>query len=161
MIHVFLLCSGLAALINLVVGYLLYSTVGLDSQIGYAVSISLAFLVGMTVSFVLNRQFTYAPSGRAPLQELADFLMVSLVGLLLTTSVALLLIRSSRDVMLIVLPTALLPETIAHLCAVAVTAVYSFLAHKHISFRCNGTLWPTGGCPRPQSEKMSDREVGR
>lgn len=142
MFHIFIVCSGLAALINLGVGYLLYGAAGLNGPLGYPLSIAIAFVSGMGVSFVLNRRFTYPESGRLHRHELRDFLVVSLVGLLLTTGIARLLHWGARDVLLELSPTGVLPETKAHIAAVAITAIYSFLAHKYISFRRAGTPTP-------------------
>lgn len=143
----FLLCSGLAAVVNLAVGYLLYGLLGLNGPIGFPVSVALAFASGMGVSFVLNRRYTYPTSGRPASQELRDFFGVSLVGLALTTGVAFLLNYNAHAILVSVadsLPGTILPETLAHLVAVGMTAIYSFLAHKLISFRPASTPLPAG-----------------
>jgi len=134
----FLLCSGLAAFVNLAVGYLLYGVLGFNGNIEFALSVAVAFLFGMGVSFVLNRRFTHAASGRSTTSELSDFLAVSLVGLALTTGLAHALDRSAHEALARVaqgFPPVILPETLAHVIAVGATAIYSFLAHKLISFR--------------------------
>lgn len=134
----FLLCSGLAALVNLIVGYFLYGILGFDHGIGFALSVAAAFISGMGVSFVLNRRFTYATSGRPKKFEMRDFLGVSVVGLGLTTGLAYTLDVTAHKPLEEVssaLPGAILPETLAHIAAVGLTAIYSFFAHKLISFR--------------------------
>lgn len=142
MFHVFLLCSGFAALVNLGAGYLLYGQLGMDGTLSYPLSVALAFLSGMGVSFALNRRYTYPPSGRTKRSEMADFLAVSLVGLLLTTVLAFGLREAGAGLMDAVRPAAVLPETMAHIVAVGLTAIYSFLAHKFISFRHAGSDAP-------------------
>ena len=134
----FLLCSGLAAAVNLAVGYVLYGILGMSGTLTFPLSVAIAFASGMGVSFALNRRFTYPSSGRPPRQELRDFLGVSLVGLALTTGIAFLLDQLAHDGLARIataLPGAVLPETLAHVVAVGLTAIYSFLAHKFISFR--------------------------
>lgn len=134
----FLLCSGLAALVNLLVGYFLYGILGFDNGIAFALSVAVAFISGMGVSFALNRRFTYAASGRSKRFELRDFLGVSVVGLALTTGLAYWLDATAHRTLASIvssLPGAVLPETLAHIIAVGLTAIYSFFAHKLISFR--------------------------
>ena len=144
MFRVFLLCSGLASGVNILVGYLLYGVAGLNSPGLYAGSVSIAFLSGMGVSFVLNRRFTYAPSERLVRSELRDFLLVSLGGLSLTTGVSYLLITSGRSIMHFVSAGILPAETIAHMVAVGMVAIYSFFAHKYVSFRHQDAAWALG-----------------
>ncbi|QGY00196.1 GtrA family protein [Roseovarius faecimaris] len=135
MFHIFLVCSGCAAAVNICVGFVLYGLLGLDGFITYPISVALAFLAGMSVSFVLNRRFTYPPSGRTRRQELADFTGVSVIGLLLTTGMAHLLRWGATDTLEAIGSGVLMPETMAHVIAVGLTAIYSFLAHKYVSFR--------------------------
>lgn len=135
MFHIFLLCSGLAAAVNLGVGYLLYGLAGFNGLLSYPLSVAIAFLSGMGVSFSLNRRFTFPPSGRARRQELADFTAVSVIGLLLTTGIAQVLRWSATGLLAQIGGTVILPETLAHVLAVGITAFYSFVAHKFISFR--------------------------
>lgn len=138
MFHIFLICSGLAALANLSVGFLLYAGLGFDGIVSYPLSIAFAFMIGMGVSFVLNRRFTYPPSDRPKRREMLDFVAVSLVGLFFTTSIAQGLRLSATSVLEAVSSVGLMPEFAAHIAAVGVTAIYSFFAHKFISFRNEG-----------------------
>ncbi|MDA7427624.1 GtrA family protein [Primorskyibacter aestuariivivens] len=138
MFHRFLMCSGLAALVNMVVGYLLYGQLGFDHGPMFALSVAVAFLAGMGVSFSLNRRYTYPSSGRQARSELRDFFGVSLGGVMLTTGIAQALDSWAATAMTdaaAALPLPVLPETLAHGIAVGLTAFYSFFAHKLISFR--------------------------
>lgn len=141
MFHMFIFCSGTAAAVNLIVGYLLYGVAGFDGVWGYPLSISVAFASGMAVSFVLNRRFTYVRSGRAVGHEMRDFILVSLVGLCLNTGIAWALFLAAEDALVGLLPARIMPEMAAHLTAVAITAVYSYLAHKWISFGSANAGW--------------------
>lgn len=131
----FIIFSGFAAAVNLTVAYILYGVMGFDEGRAYALSVSLAFLAGMAVSFFLNRRFTYLASGRPVVTELRDFLLVSVGGMTLTTALAWSLDTHADAVITRLVDGLLLPETVAHVCAVGLTAVYSFFAHKFISFR--------------------------
>lgn len=138
MIFSFLICSGTAALVNIATGQILYGLLGLSEGWQYSFSVSVAFLMGMVVSFILNRRYTFKPSGRKISLEGTDFLLVSIGGLLLTTGLAQLLYFKAdiASVGIIgMLPFSVTPETLAHVAAVGCTAVYSFTAHKYISFR--------------------------
>lgn len=136
MFHRFLLCSGLAAAVNILTGFVLYAGLGLVAGWEYALSVALAFLSGMAISFLLNRRFTFAPSGRQPMQELRDFFLVSMGGLILTTSLAWVFRQALAEAaVMLSVPPPLRAETLAHGAAVGVTAIYSFLAHKFVSFR--------------------------
>lgn len=130
MFHRFLLCSGLAAAVNLCVGYLLYAVFGLSGPWEYGLSVAVAFLSGMGVSFYLNRRFTFEPSGRLTRSEAIDFFAVSVGGLAITTMLAQYLRLYLPDI-----DPHLPPEALAHIGAVGLTAVYSFFAHKYVSFR--------------------------
>ena len=119
---------------NLSVGVVLYHGLSLNSASTYPLSVAVAFLAGMGVSFTLNRRYTFDPSGRQSTIELRDFFFVSLGGLCLTTGLANAFLRglSANGALM---PLSIPVETVAHVMAVAITAFYSFLAHKHVSFR--------------------------
>ena len=136
----FLLFSGLAAAVNIGSGYLLYTLAGFKEGWRYGVSVGLAFLLGVGVSFLFNRRFTFASSGRRLEAELRTFFLVSIGGLLLTVTLSHLL----RDVLLPWLLEASIPILITradinldlagHVAAVGLVAFYSFVAHKLFSF---------------------------
>ena len=69
----FVVFSGIAALTNLGAGYSLYEVAGLNRHWQYGLSVSIAFLAGMAVSFMLNRRFTSEPSGRPMQHEMRAF----------------------------------------------------------------------------------------
>ena len=60
----FALFSGTAAAVNLATGYLLYEILGYSSGFLYGLSVAVAFLAGMVVSYLLNRRYTFALAGR-------------------------------------------------------------------------------------------------
>ena len=144
MFQVFILCSGVAALTNLLVGHLLYGVLGMDGSFSYPLAVALAFLSGMVVSFVLNRKFTFAASGRSVFQELRDFTFVSAGGLAITTGLAFVLREYMSSGLVLLTNARVAPENAAHVIAVGLTAIYSF-------FQLD--------CPRRlRGEKEDDRE---
>lgn len=134
----FLVCSGFAAAVNLLIGQALYGVLHLSEGWYYAFSVSMGFMSGMGVSYALNRKFTFPPSGRARHDEIKAFFVVSIGGLILTTGLAQTLYVGAKPVLewnSAILKVPINAETQAHMIAVVVTAVYSFIAHKNISFR--------------------------
>jgi putative flippase GtrA len=110
----FLVAGGIAAAANVGSRILFSRLVGLE------LAVILAYLVGMTVAFVLMRSAVFPPSA-APLARQAA----------LFAAVTLLLARW-------LLPAAGVRshvEEIAHVAGVCVPIVTSFLGHKYLSFR--------------------------
>lgn len=143
MIFNFILYSGFAALVNILTGQVLYGFLGLSEGWQYSFSVSTAFIAGMAVSYFLNRRYTFHPSGRKMSREATDFFLVSIGGLVLTTGLARFLYFKT-DLAEIglsgVFPAFVTPEAFAHIAAVGTTAIYSFTAHKYISFRRSHAL---------------------
>ncbi|MGC9370878.1 MAG: GtrA family protein [Paracoccaceae bacterium] len=149
MLHRFILFSGCAAAVNLLAGQLLYGVLGLSEGWRYGFSVAVAFLCGMAVSFVLNRRFTFPPSGREAHREIVDFFLVSVGGLVLTSTLAQLFFFHAPGVLrslAALAPVSPAAETLAHVLAVGLTAIYSFLAHRYISFR-PAWAWSGGAAP--------------
>ena len=103
----------------------------------FALAIVLGGLAGLLVNFTLSRRFVFASDSRSARQQLATFALVSL------TTIGLRLIVAQALMALFALPAfaaiALLPvpapaERLAHLGAVGLVTIYSFLAHKHVTF---------------------------
>ena len=91
----------------------------------------LAFFVGLTTAFLLNRAFVFVGERATSWHtEALRFAIVNLFGLLLTLGVSLLVLRylksAAGDVR-----TA---EAIAHFAGIAATVVGSYIAHKFWTF---------------------------
>ena len=84
----YVVCSGLAAVTNFLVGNLLYNLAGWDGTWSYRLSVTLGCSAGMVVGYLLNRVFTFDRSGRRMHQEAATFVVISLGGLILTVLIA-------------------------------------------------------------------------
>ena len=121
----FLVAGGIAAAANVGSRILFSRLVGLE------LAVILAYLVGMTVAFVLMRAAVFPPSAAPIGRQVALFAAVNLAALLQTLVVTLLLARW-------LLPAAGLRshvEEIAHIVGVGVPIVTSFFGHKYLSFR--------------------------
>ncbi len=136
----FLVFSGVAALTNMGVGYLLYEMVGLKRAWKYGLSVALAFLAGMAVSFILNRRFTFPASGRPVQRDVVTFAIVSLGGLSLTVALAYVFRVTLVPILLSTpfvaghMPRALSCEMLSHYSAIFSVTLYSFAFHKLFSF---------------------------
>ena len=135
----YLLCAGLAALVNFLAGSLFVDRFGFTSLWEFPVAVAAAYALGMLVNFALNRKYTFA-SDRRGVDQARTFVVVALSGLALTTCVAS-LTRAALTLLLggafVVLPAPLgTPETLSRLFAIALASVYSFTAHRHLTFNC-------------------------
>ena len=136
----FVAFSGLAALTNLLVGVLLYDAVGLEQGWEYGISVSVAFLAGMAVSFALNRWLTFGPSGRSVYREMRTFLVVSLGGLILTVTLSYVFRNTAVAGLMSIkwvaarIPAGVTTDMLSHFVAVGLVTFYSFACHKLFSF---------------------------
>lgn len=120
----FVLASGLSVPVNLG-SRLLFSRV-----VDFEVAIVLSHICGMLTAYALNRLFVFAPTGRSWASELSRFALVNVFSALQTWVVAVGLLR-------IVFPWIgwhHAPELVAHLTALATSAVTSFFGHRLFSF---------------------------
>jgi putative flippase GtrA len=124
-ILLFVLVGGIAAVANFASRFLFSAFVGFDA------AVVLAFCVGLTTAFLLNRAFVFVGERATSWHtEAIRFTIVNLFGLLLTLGVSLLVLRYLRpgagDVRV--------AEAVAHFAGIAATVVGSYLAHKFWTF---------------------------
>ena len=107
------------------------SRVAFSRVFGYAVAVTAAYLVGMAVAFTLSRMFVFEGGSGTWKKELLRFSLVNAAAFLQVWVVSLLLAQW------------LFPkigfhwhaETSAHIIGVASPILFSYLGHKHFSFR--------------------------
>lgn len=129
----FIAFGGTAALVNLVCGYLLYSA----DLFPYIVSVFIAASAGLLVNFALNYKLNFKYEGRKLSQQFGTFLVVASIGTLLTAVVAhfsmqVLLFFEIEDIVMV--GFAVSAQFVAHIFSVGVITIYSFVAHKYLSF---------------------------
>ena len=120
----FLAVGGIAAAANVA------SRIGFDIVMPYEVAIIAAYLVGMTLAFILNRAFVFARSGRAAHREYARFALVNLAAVAQVWLVSVGLAR-------LFFPWIGMtwhPDTVAHMIGVALPVFTSYFGHKYFSF---------------------------
>lgn len=121
----FLLVGAIAAMANI------GSRIIFNYWTGFVPAMVLAFVIGLTTAFVLNRQWVFLKSGRRWLHEAAWFLAINLVGLAQTLAIAWVLARH----LLPALGQRLLIAETAHSVGVVVPIITSYLGHKYLTFK--------------------------
>jgi putative flippase GtrA len=129
---VFLLVGGTAALVNFFSGVLvrLFWT----TYSAYVASVTLGFVLGTIVSFVLNRRFTFRASDEAVAPQVFRFIVVALGAVLVSVAVASVILWA-WEVAGRVIVTRAQVETLGHVGAIGVSTVYNFVAMKFFAFR--------------------------
>lgn len=102
-----------------------------------ALVIALGAAAGIGVNFILSRRFVFRSDGRPAAAQFRSFLAVSASTALLRMLVAYLLtaiFALPAVAFILALPVSSPADRLAHLGAVGLVTIYSFLAHCHISF---------------------------
>jgi putative flippase GtrA len=121
----FILVGGTAAAVNF------GSRIVFSLWLGYATAIVLAYLLGMTTAFILNRLFVFRTTTTALHHQMMWFVIVNLFAVAQTLAISLLLARW----LLPAIGWAWQPELCAHAVGVAVPVITSYIGHKKLSFR--------------------------
>ena len=121
----FVLAGGLAAAANFL------ARIALSRWLPYAAAITLAYLVGMTVAFLLNRRYVFPQAANHTHHQVFWFCVVNAAALLQTLVVSLLF----DEVLLPCLGIRWHAQEIAHAVGIIVPVFTSFLGHKHLSFK--------------------------
>ncbi len=120
----FLLVGGIAAAVNW------GSRFGFNLVMNLAGSVAAAYLLGMTVAYVLSRLLVFERSGRAVAEEFLRFGLVNVVALAIVEGVTEGLVRGLFPA----IHFAWHPEAVAHAIGVASPTVTSYLGHRHFTF---------------------------
>jgi putative flippase GtrA len=126
----FAVSGGLAAICNL------GSRLLLSKVLRYEIAVSIAYLIGMIVAFLLTRTLVFEASDQPWRRELAKFATVNVVSFAQVWLVSVGLVR-------VVFPWAGIhwhPESMAHLIGVGSPLILSYYAHKHFTFVSRGSL---------------------
>jgi putative flippase GtrA len=134
----FVLCSGAAAMVNLVCGAALLAVLRPGTE-GYVVILASSYCIGMAVDFGLNRHFTFRTRLRAMGDEARTFIVVSLIGLGLTVLIGWLARSAAHRLVDAVGLTATanvtyLTNVSAQAFTIAVVGIYSFTSHRALTF---------------------------
>lgn len=120
----FLVAGGVAAVANF------GSRILLSQLLAYVPAIVLAYGIGITTAFLLNRAFVFTGAANPVAQQAWRFALVNFAAVLQTLVISLLLARW----LLPRLGITTHAETIAHAFGVVVPVFTSYFGHKHYSF---------------------------
>ena len=132
----FLLFGGIAALTNLLVGWQLYGK-GLFPALPYWCATGIAASCGLVVNFGLNYAFNFKFRGRSAFSQFSTFCIVALIGVAITSALSYGILSLLNALVGPVLHLGSIPVKsvfAAHFAAVGLTVLYSFPAHKCMSF---------------------------
>lgn len=126
----YLIFGGIAALVNLLCGYALYTYTSLP----YMVAIFLAASCGLLINFLLNYFFNFIYRGRSIFSQLATFICIAIFGTLLTALIAgaFLYIFDALNIKFEFF--FITPKFMAQFISVGLVTFYSFIGHKYLSF---------------------------
>lgn len=96
----------------------------------YLPAISCAYIVGMTIAFLANRIWVFAPSGKHWTLEAGLFIAVNMFGLLQTLVISWWLARLAFPW----IGLEFHPETIAHVVGVLAPIFTSYVGHRYLTF---------------------------
>ena len=123
----FLFVGGIAAGINFV------SRIGFNEFMSYRVSIILAYIVGMIVAFTLFKHFVFEKSGRHYIDEVKDFTIVNILGIIQVWFISV----GLAEYFFPYISFSYYPNEIAHFIGLCIPAISSYFGHKHFSFKNN------------------------
>jgi len=136
----FLLSGGVAATANAGTGWALRRV--LAGEGGHAAAVIAGFSVGTVVSFALNRSFTFRATGGNLKRQALRYFGASVLNIGLAA-----LIASGLEVLLGKVLTGRITVAqvgdAAHLGAIAVTTIFSFLLIKYFALRVQPTDSPS------------------
>jgi putative flippase GtrA len=121
----FLVAGGIAAAAN--VG----SRILLSLWLAYVPAIIVAFVIGITTAFVLNRLFVFKGAVNTVRNQMGWFTLVNLIAVAQTLIISV----GLADYVFPAVGGVAHAQTIAHGIGVIVPLVTSYLGHKHFSFR--------------------------
>ncbi len=120
----FILFSGLAAIINIYARFLF------NHVLSYIPSIIFAYCIGMVTAFTLNKYLNFRGGNKKIHFEIMNFIIINILSIIQTLLVSLLLAE-------VVFPSVgffRYRYGVAHVCGVGTPVITSFLGHKYITF---------------------------
>jgi len=121
----FVAAGGTAAVVNF------GSRIVLSHVMPYAAAIVVAYCIGMTTAFVLNRIFVFPGARNALHSQAAWFIVINLAAVLQTLAISLILV----EWLFPMLGFTWHAETVAHGVGVLMPVFTSYIGHKRYSFK--------------------------
>lgn len=126
----YIIFGGIAAVVNLICGYILYTY----TVFPYMVAVFLGASCGLLINFLLNYFFNFIYRGRPMLSQLATFTCVAMIGTLLTALIAGMILFIFEILNINIAFMFVTPKFISQFVSVGLVTLYSFIAHKYLSF---------------------------
>jgi putative flippase GtrA len=129
----YLVFGGIAAVVNLAVGWLLYHEFA-QLRLPYWSTTTVAAACGLIVNFLLNNGY-FRFGERSAISQFGTFVFVAGLGVVLTGALSHALLAPFRGLLTHqIAGIHVTPEFAAHIAAVGLVVLYSFPAHRLISF---------------------------
>jgi putative flippase GtrA len=132
---VYLIFGGTAAIVNLETGWLLYGSA--TARLQYWLATGIAAAAGLVTNFGLNYLYNFKFRNRSAVGQFVTFSIISGLGVLLTAGLATAFRAALYHLVgpeLELYALAIRTDFVAHVAAVGALVVYSYPAHKAISF---------------------------
>lgn len=123
----FSLIASIAVVINVSLRYVLSNIVHFE----FYTAVTVAYLSGMLFNYFFNKKYNFRTSNRKYIKELHSFLVVSLVGLILTNLFSFVFINLFAQIGF----SGNNLDSYSHISSVLLVGIYSFIAHKYLTFR--------------------------
>ena len=121
---VFLGVGSTAALLNWL------SRILISAWLSYSLAVIIAYALGMTCAFILNRIYVFPKSNRPVNKQMRDFALTNFAFMPVVWASSLLLVELIPHIIL-----TPYTEEIAHAIAIAIPMFATFLIYKFIAFR--------------------------
>lgn len=122
--------SGLAAAINIGSRYYFSEMLFID----FTAAVAISYFLGMIANYLTNKYLNFPHGPRNVIKEMRTFIVVALIGLGITIFLSMVFIRLIETWRLPILSDKNI-KTVAHISAVGITAIYSFVCHKYLTYR--------------------------
>lgn len=133
----YVLCAGAASAGDLIVAQALLFVAIFQTGPLFGTPIIAGALTGMSLNFILSRLFVFDADGRRAHEQMLSFFGVSMTTLALKLAVGFALLALLQAISLPgpgLLPVSAPESRLAQFGAMGLVAIYSFYAHKKISF---------------------------
>lgn len=107
------------------------SRIGFSQFLGYPAAITLAYCVGMTVAFSLNRGIVFRDAGTSFRRQIIGFVLVNLAGLAQTLIASILIAEAILPALHVMRDR----DAIGHALGLLVPIFISYMGHKHFTFK--------------------------
>ena len=123
----FFFIAGVAALINIVFRFIFSNVLNME----FNIAVSISYILGMLFNYTVNKQVNFRSSNRHIIREVYSFFIVSIFGLILVNLFSAVLLNLFTSITTNLKYT----ETYSHILAVGFVGIYSFFAHKYLTFK--------------------------